>query len=67
MIGGRPLRKEVTIRCTRWHASLRVTKPRSAATVMAITPKPVPPVVTVAPDEVRSRAMPLVGSAPSQK
>ena len=30
---------------------------------MAITPKPVPPVVTVAPDEVRSRAMPLVGDA----
>ncbi len=55
---------------TRFHrsiASARVIKPRSTPTTMAISPKPLPPLVTNRPLVLRSRAMPLLGSAKSQK
>ena len=45
----------------RVRACSRAMKPRLAAASMALTPKPVPPVVTTSPEVLRSRAKPLTG------
>src|ERR1700732_3236475 len=60
------------MRASRFAASSRVIQPRSAATTLAMTAKPDPPVQTRSSlgsmaSPVRSRARPQTGCAPSQK
>ncbi len=64
-------RKSVTA-SSRSSAADRVIQPRSTATTIAITPKPVPPIAATsspgsASSRARSLASPLTGCAKSQK